>query len=210
MRSTSSIWSPQDITGFKAVIGSWKIIDMRTQRSARRRSALAPRMFSPSSRISPPVALSSLGESPMTACAITDLPEPDSPTRQTISPRPTVRLTSATAWARSLPRGSAMLNARMSRTALTGLPSCHCVTSSPGEAYFSIRRSLRAAGRERSCPLGHLGIEHVAQAVAQYVHRQHRERQEDPREKHVVRELLELHPALGHDVAPGGNVGRQA
>jgi hypothetical protein len=28
-RSTSSIWSPQVMTGFSAVIGSWKIIDMR-------------------------------------------------------------------------------------------------------------------------------------------------------------------------------------
>jgi hypothetical protein len=37
--STSSIWSPQVMTGFSAVIGSWKIIDMRVQRSSRRRDS---------------------------------------------------------------------------------------------------------------------------------------------------------------------------
>ena len=35
--STSSIWSPQVITGLSAVIGSWKIIDMRVARSSRKR-----------------------------------------------------------------------------------------------------------------------------------------------------------------------------
>ena len=40
-RSTSSIWSPQVITGFSAVIGSWKIIDMRVARSSRSRDGAA-------------------------------------------------------------------------------------------------------------------------------------------------------------------------
>ena len=41
------------------------------------------------------------GSSPIVACAITDLPDPDSPTRQTISPAPTLMLASRTARSRS-------------------------------------------------------------------------------------------------------------
>jgi hypothetical protein len=37
--STSSIWSPQRMTGLSAVIGSWKIIDMRVQRRSRSRAS---------------------------------------------------------------------------------------------------------------------------------------------------------------------------
>jgi hypothetical protein len=59
-------------------------------------------------------------------------------------------------------------------------------------------------------PLGHLGVERVAQTVAQDVDRQHRHRQEDAGEEDVVRVLVELRAALGHHVAPGRDVGRQA
>ena len=85
------------MTGLSAVIGSWKIIDMRVQRSSRSRASPAARMFSPSSRISPETGFSALASRPITVKAITDLPEPDSPTRQTISPGLTVKLTFSTA-----------------------------------------------------------------------------------------------------------------
>ncbi len=116
VRSTSSICSPQVMTGLSAVIGSWKIIDMRVQRSSRSRSSLAASTFSPSSRISPPWGFSALASRPITVKAITDLPEPDSPTRQTISPGLTVKLTFSTALARSAPAGSATVRLRTSRT----------------------------------------------------------------------------------------------
>ena len=87
--STSSICAPQLMTGLSAVIGSWKIIDMRVQRSARRRFALACSRSSPSSRMRPATGVSwPLGKRPMMLCAVTDLPEPDSPTRQRISRAP--------------------------------------------------------------------------------------------------------------------------
>ena len=73
------------MTGLSAVIGSWKIIDMRAPRSSRRRSSPAASRFSPSSRILPPETGSVFGRSPMIVCAITLLPEPDSPTRHRIS-----------------------------------------------------------------------------------------------------------------------------
>ena len=113
------------MTGFSAVIGSWKIIDMRVQRSSRSRSSLAARMFSPSSRISPELGFSALASRPMTVKAITDLPEPDSPTRQTISPGLTVKLTLSTANSRSAPLGSVTERLRTSRTGFFASPSIH-------------------------------------------------------------------------------------
>ena len=96
--STSSIWSPMVMTGLSAVAGSWKIIAMRVPRRSRSRSGVAFRTSSPSSRISPRSAASSpLARRPITENAVTDLPEPDSPTTQTISPGPTSKLTPSTA-----------------------------------------------------------------------------------------------------------------
>ena len=60
--STSSICWPQVITGLSAVIGSWKIIDMRVQRSSRSRVSPAASTFSPSSRISPETGFKRLGQ----------------------------------------------------------------------------------------------------------------------------------------------------
>jgi hypothetical protein len=115
--STSSICRPQHITGLSAVIGSWKIIAIRAPRRVRSRAAPARSRSSPSSEIRPADATSSpLGRRPMTACAVTDLPEPDSPTTHRISPRPTSRLTSSTANGRSPPRGSATESPSISRT----------------------------------------------------------------------------------------------
>jgi hypothetical protein len=52
----------------------------------------------------------------MTDWAVTDLPEPDSPTTQTISPGPTVKDTSSTAQARSEPAGRPTVRLWMART----------------------------------------------------------------------------------------------
>ena len=62
MFSTSSIWSPTVMTGLSAVIGSWKIIDMRVPRSSRSRLSSAASMSSPSSRIAPAGRLQRLGQ----------------------------------------------------------------------------------------------------------------------------------------------------
>src|SRR6266851_5507998 len=192
--STSSICWPQGMTGLSAVIGSWNIIDMRVQRSSRSRASPAARMFSPSSRISPDTGFSALASSPMTVKAITDLPEPDSPTRQTISPGLTVKLTFSTAWARSAPAGRATVRLRTSRTgffsALIDTPN----TPSCCASHF----------------LAHLRIERVAQAVAHDVHGQHRQCKEDAGIEDVVREHAEQGAALGHDVAPARDFRRDA
>ena len=139
--STSSICMPQVMTGLSAVIGSWKIIDMRVQRSSRRRASLAARMFSPCRRISPEVGFRALARRPITVKAMTDLPEPDSPTRQTISPGLTVKLTFSTAWTRSPPFGRATERLRTSRTG--------CLLSDIRPSCSSWGRACRANRRPR-------------------------------------------------------------
>jgi hypothetical protein len=53
---------------------------------------------SPCSRIKPvSTCIAFFGNRPITACAVTDFPEPDSPTTQTISLAPTVKLMPRTA-----------------------------------------------------------------------------------------------------------------
>ncbi len=137
---TSSICSPQRMTGLSAVIGSWKIIDIRVARSWRSRPVAARVRSSPSSRIAPPVTGSVFGSRPITLCAITDLPEPDSPTRQRISPRPTSNDARDTASARSAPGGSAIVRSRTSSTAAL-------IAAAPCAG-----RACRAARRRRCLP----------------------------------------------------------
>ena len=85
-RNTSSIWRPTGTTGLSAVIGSWKIIAMRVARNCRKRRSLAVSNSSPTSLTLPPVGGSAFFcNSPITVSEVTDLPEPLSPTRQSVS-----------------------------------------------------------------------------------------------------------------------------
>lgn len=89
-RIGSARMSAIDIDGFSDEYGSWKIActsRARSRRSRRRR----PPMSVPSSRMRPDVT----GASPRTARPIVVLPEPDSPTRPSVSPGAMSRLTSS-------------------------------------------------------------------------------------------------------------------
>ena len=76
----------------------------------------AARTFSPSSRIWPAVGFSAFGSRPMTVKAITDLPEPDCPTRRDDLAGPTVKLTFD--GDRGRRRGSGTVRSRTSRIRL--------------------------------------------------------------------------------------------
>ena len=93
-RSASAIWLPAVKLGFSEVIGSWKIMatsaprtrsvasDAATRSSTsplRRRSSMPPLTMRP-----PPYSTSRIS-----ASDVTDLPEPDSPTMASVSPRST-------------------------------------------------------------------------------------------------------------------------
>ena len=77
---------PTRMTGFSAVIGSWKII--ARSRPRRRRHAADPpaTRSSPSSRMRPAVRRTARGNSPMMLSASMLLPQPDSPTTPSASP----------------------------------------------------------------------------------------------------------------------------
>src|SRR5262249_26137792 len=98
--TASSIWSPTRITGFSALIGSWKIIDRWAPRS---RWRSAPRRSSrfrpgrPEYSTSPTDHTGGDGISPMSVRHVTLLPQPLSPTRPRISPARSENETSSTA-----------------------------------------------------------------------------------------------------------------
>ena len=97
-------------------MGSWNTMPMLRPRKARKREAEALSKDSPCSTISPPLARSSLASKPITVVAMTDLPEPDSPTTHNVCPGWIVNDTWCTAFARSLPAGSATESWRMDKT----------------------------------------------------------------------------------------------
>src|SRR4029079_15673647 len=114
---------------------------MRGPRVARSSASDLVVSSSPSSRIEPAsTCIAFFGSRPITACAVTDFPEPDSPTTQTISLAPTVRL--------------------MPRTACGLWPPPLMATE---------RLVISRTGAAISDPLRHLGIERIAQSIAQHV-----------------------------------------
>ena len=85
-------------TGFRLVIGSWKIIAMSLPRTWRISSSVRSSRSRPSNRISP-VGISAGGMSSrrMIDSDVTLLPQPDSPTMPSVSPRMIEKLTPSTA-----------------------------------------------------------------------------------------------------------------
>src|ERR1700753_3524121 len=96
-RICSAICPPTRCTGLRAEIGSWKIIAISLPRMASSLSSGALTRSSPRSRAVP--AKRAFGErvSPISVITVTDLPEPDSPTMATVSPRLTEKETPLTA-----------------------------------------------------------------------------------------------------------------
>src|ERR1700733_3342323 len=95
-RGDSAICSPTRITGFRADIGSWKIIAI--SRPARRRRNLAgmPCRSWPRYWTDPDSTLTPAGSRFAIARSVRDLPEPDSPTMPKRSPSATSKLMSST------------------------------------------------------------------------------------------------------------------
>ncbi len=84
--SASVIWRPMLSTGFMLESGSWKIIAIFEPRILRSLSSGMPISSRPSNIALPPVLLTRLGSRPSSDSADTLLPEPDSPTRPSVSP----------------------------------------------------------------------------------------------------------------------------
>ena len=174
------------ITGLSAVIGSWKIIDMRVARSSRRRAARRARdVLALQHGCCRRCTGSAFGSRPITLCAITDLPEPDSPTRQS-------DLAAADVERRRRAPPSRRSRARRQRDREAARPRgpARRVASYAACAIFGSSVSRRPSPRMLT-----------ASTVSA---------RKMPGKKMLCGYCVELRAALGHDVAPGRDVGRQA
>ena len=97
-RTHSATWSPIFMTGFRLVIGSWKIMEILLPRSFLCCSFVSFTMSSPSSRISPSAIFPFVPVSnPITERDVTLFPLPDSPTIPSVAPRRSSTSTPSTA-----------------------------------------------------------------------------------------------------------------
>ncbi len=133
--------------------------------------------------MSPAVIVRPLASRPITVVASTDLPEPDSPTMHSVRPASMRTSRWAMAWGgrrrrAGRPAGRALRargrNRELRRPALRRARVVGDGVSWRGPFFFS------------SGAAGKLGIEHVAQAVAQQVDGQHRGHQEERGPQHVA------------------------
>src|SRR5215217_8459034 len=181
VRSASEIWSHTVNTGLRALIGSWNTMAMRRPRSARISASLLSKMLLPSNSTRPRgISPGGSGIRRMIALAVTDLPEPDSPTRPKVWPRSIEKDTPSTA-VRSPRR-------RRKRT----------VRSSSASTVSAIS-ALRQAG-----------IEDVAQAVAEQVEGQHRVADGEAREGRDQRRGFHVVAGGGEVGAPVGRRRRRS
>ena len=167
LSNISLIWKPTVSTGFKAVIGSWKISPISLPRTARSIGSRTPISSRPS-RVALPLTLAFCGNRPRIDMADTDLPDPDSPTTASTSPglmsnsTPSDAITHEPSTEKSTPSPRTFRmgspDRTVSKTGSNTLPTVIC--SSP--------RGDPAAGRSCLRP-GLPGIERIAQAVADEV-----------------------------------------
>ena len=93
----STIWLPTVNSGFNAVIGSWKIMEIFPPRSWRISLGESLKISLPS-KMASPAATRTLGpKSPVMDKEVRLFPQPDSPTSPSVSPFPSSKLTPLTA-----------------------------------------------------------------------------------------------------------------
>ncbi len=97
-------------SGLSEVIGSWKTMPMSPPRTALSSFSGAFSKSLPLNRISPAGCTAEGGSRRITDKAVTDLPEPDSPTSATVSPlamsnvAPSTAIVVTPAWRKAMPR----------------------------------------------------------------------------------------------------------
>src|SRR5919197_1177914 len=191
--SGSRSWRPIVSTGFRLVIGSWKIIAIcrpRTRRSAR---CLSWRRSRPSKRAEPERTRPARGSRPRRASAVTLLPQPDSPTIPSVSPGPIsneIPLTACTVpppvqkWTR---RSSTLSNGSLRTAARRPAPA-----EEPED--LPLPEPAHAAAELR--------VERLAQAVADQVEAEDGDHDRDPRDDGEERRRLEVVVHVGEHRPP--------
>src|SRR4051794_6785805 len=102
---------------------------------------------------------------PMMACAVTDLPQPDSPRMASVSPRPRRKFPPFTAWETPYAVGNSTCRSVTSSSGALG--------STPGRTSISALMSVTGSPQLR--------VEGVADGVAEHDEGQHGQRQEQRR-----------------------------
>src|SRR6266498_605764 len=153
--STVSVsWRPTDSTGLSDVIGSWKIMPMSLPRIRRISSSERARRSRPLKTMRPPtIRPAGAATRRITESALTDLPQPDSPTSATVSPARTSQDTPSTARTTAPEVVKWVWRSSTSRRTVIG-PPFRSKTSRGGRAsspkgsseYRSGRRPRAAAG----------------------------------------------------------------
>ncbi len=122
----STICSPTFSTGFRLVDGSWKMMPILPPRRSRMRASGSTSSSSSSSRTDPSSMRPLSGSRRISAIAVIDLPQPDSPTSANVSPRatdsrtPSSALTSPASESSATCRWSAIRISGSSAAASTG------------------------------------------------------------------------------------------
>src|SRR5580704_13522076 len=156
MRYPSAICHPTPYTGFRLVIGSWKIIDTRSPRTLCISRSERARRFRPSSSTEPDsIRPGGVATRRRIESAVTVFPQPLSPTRATVEPRGTSNDTPSTA--RNVPESERKLVTR-SRTRSSGASSIPKPTHSTDGNVVAMRGHRRkTAGGDPSSLLRALG-----------------------------------------------------
>src|SRR5260370_28655574 len=149
-------------------------------RTSRQPSSSSPSKLLPSNSISPASVRTLSGSSPIRACAHIDLPDPDSPTTQTISPATRSSETPSTAEGRSLPGGSAIFRFLIEM-----------------DEVFDISASIFAEPR----------VERVVEAFADQVQAEHRDEDGDAGKHRDPPRLPNHRPSGADHVTPRDQIG---
>src|SRR5260221_12202483 len=190
--SASEIWRLIVSTGFRLVMGSWKIIAMLFPRMERTSSSSIFRMSWPSNMIDPSTILpGGMGMSRMSDSAVTDFPHPDSPTIPSVSPAASSNDTPSTAWTTP---------SRVKNCVLRSLTSSSSGKCSPLPLLHH-GRALDAKSTQLGLGL-HPRVERVAQPIPNEGECQHDDRNADPRQEHRPGALREDDEALVDHDAP--------
>src|SRR5438874_2341935 len=147
-RSTAPIWRPTVSTGLSEVIGSWNTYAMSRPRTSRSDGPRRP-SSSTSSKLTEPVTRALAGSRPVSASAVTLLPQPDSPTSASTSRPDTSKLAESTA---STGPSSVRKRTVRSRTRSTALPGVQRVAQPVPEQVQRERQRHNGHPREHRHP----------------------------------------------------------
>src|SRR5882757_8416292 len=151
--------------------------------------------------------------SPITVSEVTDLPEPLSPTRHSVSP--SLTLSERPSMMRLppgfLPRPTTRLSMSRTMLVISSFSAVIARSAATKQSILSLRGEMDcfaslAMTRPTSLaalPLLHAGIERVARGVADQIDAEDRDRQQQARPENQRRLDLKIGASLGHDVAPG-------